>query len=129
MWNNLLPHGSRTVELYSSIGLLIVAILLFTGLAPVPEQLLALDSRYVWNTCLAILGVLQLYSLFYYPRLESLRVLTGWLAGCFWLWAGISSSAATPDIADIASVVLGLANFYGFIINFNSLHRSWQNSP
>ena len=118
MWNNLLPQGSRTVELYSSLGLLIVTFLLFMGVISTPQQLLDLDSRYVWNLSLGVLGFLQFYSIWLYPKLELLRIVTSWLAGCFWLWAGISSGTH-PDIDDIASIVLGMANFYGFIINFN----------
>lgn len=125
MWNNLLPQGSRTVELYSSIGILAVAILMFLGVISTPIHLTNLDSRYSWNICLGVLGFLQFYSIWLYPKLELLRVITAWLAGCFWMWAGLDHGG----VDDIASIVLGMANFYGVIINFNLLHRSWQNSP
>lgn len=125
MWRNLLPQGTRTVELCSAYSLIIVGVLIFSGLMPPIHELYTLDYDFTWVGVFISFGVLQLISIFTYPKLEILRTLLSWMAGCIWIWLGVVSQDGILHPEDIAAVLLGLGNLYGFIINFNLIHRSW----
>lgn len=125
MWKNLFPQGTRTVELCSAYGLLLLSVISLLQGFILPE-LTAIEPKLEWTLLLSIFGFLQLFSLFYYPKVELLRVLASWFAGCFWLWVGAISSKHFISAEDIAAIVLGVGNLYGFILNFNLLKVSWK---
>jgi hypothetical protein len=125
MWRNLLPNGTRTVELCSAYALIIVGILSLTGFMPEIPQLYNLDSNLTWGGVLFIFGLLQLLSIFFYPQLEILRTILSWVLGCLWVWLGVATPDGILRSEDIAAVLLGIGNLYGFIINFNLIKLSW----
>ena len=126
MWTNLLPNGTRTVELCSAYALIISSILIFTGAIGSIPQLESFESHSTWASVLLIFGTLQILSIFEAPRLEILRVALSWVTGCFWTWISVTSIGVNLGIDDVAALLLGIGNFYGFIINFNLLHKSWK---
>lgn len=89
-------------------------------------ELTAIEPKLEWTILLGIFGSLQLVSLFYYPKIEVLRIFTSWVAGCFWIWVGAISSAHHISAEDMASIALGLGNLYGFVLNFNLLKVTWK---
>lgn len=122
---NLFPQGSRTVELCSAYALILLSVCtLFFGIE-MPE-LHHVGPKLEWVILLAIFGSLQVYSLYNYPKVEVLRLLTSWCAGCFWLYIGIKSSTLHMSAEDIASIMLGLGNLYGFVISFNLMKVTWK---
>lgn len=104
--------------------MILAGILLSLSWINLPE-LSSLDSEEVCSIVILIFGSLQVYSIYQYPRLDLLRALSAWIAGCFWLWVGVSTYS-TFNVANISAIVLGLSNLYGFIINFNLLVTAWQ---
>lgn len=126
MWKNLLPQGTRTVELCSGYALVITAGLLLAGaLAPLTE-LEILDKSSTWAPILLIFGFLQIYSIYQYPRMEVLRTIMSWAAGVLWLWVSVVSFSYQYHIEDVGVLMLGIGNLYGFVINFNQLHIAWK---
>lgn len=124
MWKNFLPESSRVTEIYSSIGIIILAICMgWPGFDL--GQLVVLEPIVTWQVVLLIFGTLQLYSLLHYPKIEFLRIILSWVSGCFWIWVGVSS-VTHVSAEDIAAVVLGISNLYGFIINSNTLRIQWK---
>lgn len=120
---NLFPQGSRTVELCSAYALVLLSICsLFLG-TEIPE-LLHVEPKLEWVILLAIFGSLQIYSLYNYPKVEVLRLLTSWCAGCFWLYIGVKNPVLSAE--DIASIMLGIGNLYGFVISFNLMKVTWK---
>jgi hypothetical protein len=125
MWKNLLPQGTRVVELSSGIALIIVAILLiFSNLLMLPD-IKGADNLNTWQILLLTFGSLQVLSIYKYPKLELIRIGISWLAGCFWIWISLVSIGSHLSIEDIGTLMLGIGNMYGFIINLNLLHISW----
>lgn len=122
MWKNLFPQGTRTIELYSGLALISIAVAILSNLLAVPTELLFLDTDMPWGLVLLIFGSLQVFTIYQYPKLEILRTCTSWIVGCIWLWLAI---AGPITIEDIAVLFLGLGNLYGFILNFNLLHIQW----
>ena len=125
MWKNLLPQGTRVVELCSAYSLITIGILNLQGtLLPIPE-LANIDHPLTWALVLLMLGSLQLLSIFNYPKLEILRTILAWASGCFWVWVGITTPEGMFSAEDICVIFLGVCNLYGFIINFNLIQISW----
>lgn len=127
MVKNLSPQDSRIVELCSAYALILLSITSVTSGFDMPE-LLHIATKLEWTILLALFGGLQFYSLFNYPKVEPLRLVLGWCAGCFWLYAGMLTSLESISAEDIASVMLGIGNLYGFVVNFNLLKVSWKQS-
>lgn len=125
MWRNLLPQGTRTVELCSAYALIFSGILMLTGVIPIVKELLILDTNATWGLLIIIFGIMQVYAILEEPRLEVLRTLLSWVAGCFWLWIGVICPDRSFSAEDIATIFLGVGNLYGFIINFNLIQVSW----
>ena len=119
MWRNLLPQGTRTVELCSAYALAFVGIALLLGLMPPVPELVSLDHELTWGVVFLIFGTMQVLSIFHYPKLELLRTILSWVFGCLWIWLGIVTPDGILHAEDIASILLGIGNLYGFIINFN----------
>lgn len=126
MWVNLLPNGTRTVELCSAYALVISSVLLFFGAISSIPQLDTFENHSTWASVLLIFGMLQIISIFEAPKLEILRVTISWITGCFWTWISVTTIGDNLGIDDTAALLLGIGNFYGFIINFNLLHKSWK---
>ena len=126
MWVNLLPNGTRTVELCSAYALVLAAVLMFTGSLTAIPQLDSFESHATWASLLLIFGSLQLISIFFAPSLEILRVILSWVVGCFWTWISVTSVGVNLGVDDMAALFLGIGNFYGYIINYNLLHQSWK---
>lgn len=122
---NLFPQGSRTVEYCSAYALIILSILSVALGFEAPE-LFHIEPKQEWTVLLAIFGSLQFYSLVNYPKVEVLRLLTSWCAGCFWLYVGLSSFTKHISAEDISAIMLGIGNLYGFVITFNLMKVSWK---
>lgn len=125
MWKNLFPQGTRTVELCSAYGLIILSIFSLFNNFTVPE-FISVEPKLEWSILFALFGGLHLFSLIFYPKIELLRVVSSWLAGCFWIYVGVSSSIIHTSPDDIASIMLGIGNLYGFVLNFNLLKVTWK---
>ena len=123
MVTNLFPQGSRTVGLCSAYALLLLSVCTVFFGVDLPD-VTHLEPKLEWSILLAIFGCLQFYSLYRYPELEVIRVLTSWCAGCFWLYLGINGPVITAE--DIACTMLGLGNLYGFVISFNLMKTTWK---
>ena len=123
MWKNLLPQGSRTVEILSGVGLSFIGILNILGLAPI-SGLANLDHLLTWGFLIFLLGNIQLYTIYNLQTQEILRTLASWLSGCLWTWIGLAS-LVDLNSANIAAILLGIGNLYGFILNFNVVTTAW----
>lgn len=126
MWVNLLPNGTRTVELCSGYAMIIASILMSVGLLTAIPQLDTFESQTTWTVLLVIFGLFQVLSILLTPHLDILRTTMSWVTGCFWTWISVTSIGNNLGIDDMAALMLGIGNFYGFIINFNLLHKSWM---
>ena len=126
MWKNLLPQETRIIELYSGWALVTIAIFIILQALPIPAELLVLDSVLPWGVLLAIFGGLQVYSIYYDPKLEILRTCMTWVVGCIWLWLAVAGPLNHIHTEDIAALFLGFGNLYSFIINFNTVHIKWK---
>lgn len=125
MWRNLLPQGTRTVELCSGYALVLSALaILFNIVDPYPD-IAQFDSLTTWGILFITLGSLQVYSIWAYPKVEVLRTVMSWVSGCLWVWIVMLSAKHGVSLEDIGTLLLGLGNFYGFIINFNLLYTTW----
>lgn len=125
MLKNLLPQGTRTVEICSAYALVIVGILTLPGYIPVGSYFNELDHRYTWGVVLSLFGMLQVVSLIGYPKLELLRVLMSWVNGCLWIWIGAFAHHGIFKAEDIGTILLGMGNLYGFVLNFNQVRLPW----
>ena len=125
MWKNLLPQGTRTIELYSGLALFTTAWLILASILHIPVEFIALDSDMPWGVVLLIFGALQVLSIYQYPKLEVLRTCISWLVGCIWIWLAVAGPSDQFHIEDVAVLFLGLGNLYGFILSFNLLHIQW----
>lgn len=128
MWKNLLPQGTRTVELTSGFALLISSILIMARIITDIPEIVGLDYIHTWTIVMAIFGGLHIFTLYEYPKLEFLRTALSWLSGCFWIWVSLAMSHIGISIEHVATFMLGIGNLYGFIINLNLLHISWTES-
>lgn len=125
MWKNLLPLGSRTIEIYSGLGLIIAGIISLNS--KFDSHISVGQSPLVLTNWLIILGLLQVYANYKYPILDYLRLLLTWVNGTVWLWISciaLLTGHAYMDTA--ASLALGLGNLYGFIIHFTYLGILWK---
>lgn len=125
MWVNLLPNGTRTVELCSGYAMLVSSILMYLGILTAVPQLSTFESSLTWDILLFIFGTLQVFSIYKTPSLDTLRTIMSWITGCFWTWISVTSIGNNLGIDDTAALLLGIGNFYGFIINVNILHIPW----
>lgn len=126
MWKNLLPQGTRLVELCSGWALILIGILVLLRAIPIPGDLVLLDRDMSWGFVLAAFGSMQIYSIAVAPKLELLRTLISWFAGCIWIWVAVVSLDYSYSIEDVATLMLGIGNLYGFIINFNLINTVWK---
>lgn len=126
MWRNLLPQGTRLIELCSGYALLLIGILILAKAIPVVPELILLDKDMSWGFLLATFGGVQVYSIYGYPKLELLRTLISWMVGLLWIWIATVSLDYTYSIEDVATLMLGIGNLYSFIINFNLIHVAWK---
>lgn len=126
MWKNLLPQGTRTIELCSGYALILTSFLMCLSAIPIIPELLILENSSMWVAITGIFGFIQVYSIYATPKLDILRCIMSWVAGCFWIWVAAISFHTTYEIEDIATLLLGISNLYGFVINFNLLHISWM---
>ena len=125
MWRNLLPQGTRTIEICSSYAMLIGMLLIGTGVLSYMPQLDGIDSDHTWAVLLGTFGGMHLFSVMNTPKYEILRTCMCWIVGCFWIWISVVSIGPQLGIDDLAAFGMGIGNLYGFIINFNLIHRSW----
>lgn len=115
---NLFPRDLRILEVISSLGLLLLGLILFIDLQSINfySHLLKYHSNIFWVIFCFIIGGLQLYSIYDYPKEELIRACTAWITGLFWFWCGISSFS-------FIHILFGAYLFLSFIINLATLSR------
>jgi hypothetical protein len=114
---NLLPRDTRCVEIASAFGLIFSS--LFFAYGNGGDYLLQVHPTAFWFVFSGLLGVLQFFSILFYPKLELLRVLAAFTSGTCWLYWGFA--APTIDQDEALMFTVGFGNLYGFIINLNLL--------
>jgi len=120
MIKNMLPQDSRAVEIASAWAMIVMSFGM--GLKLVDSSVLnTAHSAHFWITCLALLGLLQFWSLVLHPSAEVLRCLLAWVAGTFWVWLSLADGPPVP--ADFPAFTMGIGNLYAFVININLLRR------
>lgn len=124
MWKNLLPQGSRIVEILSGIGLCILGILNIFGMHSI-IGLTSLDSLLTWGFLILLLGIIQIYAMYNLMTQEILKISASWVAGCLWTWIGLVSFADLNTL-NIAALLIGFGNLYAFILNFNVVTTVWM---
>lgn len=125
MWRKLLPQGTRTIEICSAYAMLLGTILIASGVITYTPQLDTIDNNVTWVILLGIFGGLHLISVANTPRFDVLRTILCWVAGCFWIWISVVSIGPQLGLDDLSAFFMGIGNLYGFIINFNLIHKSW----
>lgn len=115
---NLFPSDLRILEVISSLGLLLLGLVLFIDLQSINfySHLLKYHSNIFWVIFCFTIGGLQLYSIYDYPKEELIRACTAWIAGLFWFWYGLSSFS-------FIHVLFGAYLFLSFIMNLATLNR------
>lgn len=119
---NVLPQDTRSIELPSSVGLLIVCVFLFFDLLT-GHHIFNIHPEEFWAIFLAVIGGLQLYALLDYPKMDLLRTAMCWVAGSFWLWIAF---VPPIDISSVAAFGMGFSNIVAFIINTVIISEKWK---
>ena len=120
MIKNMLPQDSRTVEIASAWAMMMMSVGIGAHIVVV-DTLMTAHNIPFWVTCLALIGMLQFWSLVIHPSAEVLRCILAWVSGIFWIW--LSFADGKPSPADFSTFTLGIGNLYGFVININMLRR------
>lgn len=123
---NILPNDSRTIELLSIAGFMVMS------------SFIRIDDYYeiwdftkypqsYWFFLFMSLGTLHLYSLLLYPKILWLQTVLCYISGIFWLYVGLPGNMLSFGPHHILSVLLGLALFYAFLINFLTIKANkWK---
>lgn len=123
----LLPADTRAVELVSAFALLLTSIFLFFG-APASAWMLGIHAREFWVVLLASFGAMQLIGIIKNTySAQALRAIVTWMAGMFWVWLSFEYMLDAVRPTEVLSLILGVSNFYAFIINLNLLVRGKWN--
>lgn len=124
----LLPADTRPIELISGASLLISALLIIsTGELFFPKHLHDFHQWQFWGILSGIFGVVQLYAVAM-DDLESLRAVTAWFTGVYWVWTGlVQLFGPHAQFDDVVIVLLGASCLYAFIINLLfTAKRKWN---
>jgi hypothetical protein len=111
----LLPIDTRVIEL-ASAGALIFSSLLFIVGSYTGMKLTGFHQPQFWAIVTFCFGLLQIVSI-YEEQLEHLRAVVAWIAGSFWIWAAMDTMGSYIRPTEIATLFLGICNFYAFVVN------------
>ena len=111
----LLPIDTRSIELASSGALIFSSLLFMIGMYS-GVKFTDFHQPEFWAIITLCFGVLQLMAI-YEEHLEHLRAVLAWIAGSFWVWAGFDTLGAAVRPTEIATIFLGICNFYAFVVN------------
>lgn len=123
----LMPTDTRAAELVSAFALLLTSICLLLG-APASPWMLEIHAREFWVIMLAAFGAMQLIGILRNTySAQALRAIITWVAGMFWVWLSFEYMLDSVRPTEVLSFMLGVANFYAFIVNLNLLARGKWN--
>jgi hypothetical protein len=125
MIKNMLPQDSRAVEIASAWALIFMSVCMLAGAVDIGPLQHAHDEIF-WLIVLALIGLLQFWSLVIHPSAEVLRCVLAWVTGTFWVWLALADGP--PTASDFATFTMGIGNLYAFVININLLRNDQHHS-
>ena len=125
--STFLPQDTRAIEFISAFALLLTSMFIMFG-APISPWMLELHSREFWVMVLASFGIVQLIGVVRDSfSAEVIRAIVTWLVGMFWVWLSLEYLIDTVRATEVAALILGVSNFYAFVLNLSLLMRSKWN--
>ncbi len=126
MLRKFFPQDTRAVELVSAFSLFGVCILMM--FSNVYHSFFGHPPEF-WVVITLIFGALQLIGVIGHSNLHTLRTVTSWLCGGFWLWLGLEAFRGTLNPQDFSALFLGIGNWYAFLLNIDFMRKQWTDLP
>jgi hypothetical protein len=111
----LFPVDTRAVELASSGALIFTSLLFMVG-SYSGAKFTNFHQPEFWAIITLCFGCLH-FAAIYEEHLEHLRAVLSWVAGSFWVWAALDTMGEIIRPSEIATLFLGICNFYAFVVN------------
>lgn len=115
-----LPRDNHAVDVMS-FGVIILMLIDLLNL-PVIEPLTSILTGTACAYLLSVLAIFHLIS-FTLNKITPLKIIIQFLVGFLFTW--IATNSTVISVGNSAMIILGLSNFYAFIININLLKEDY----
>lgn len=126
MTKTMLPNNTRLLEFVTGIAIICSGLLILNVPGSLPVSVLESHVNTFWGMIAICFGSIQTIASLLLYRANHLRALISWVMGTFITWVSISTMQTSPNVDDVISLTIGIANLYAFVINLLKVKKEWK---